>query len=993
LTLLNKTIYCFKQTQSQAGQKSNGQQEELAWHIVVPRLFSLIIMSDLHEIGLPSFASLDNIALDSKVKAEQRYLAELNEELAQQEERLKIIEQHKATVAEENNHTDLLINAKQKEKDTETHLTSLAVREMGRISSEYSSIEFSLQSHQDAINSLHNAKFLAGDKLDKFQLAMNWNQEELLQWSLAAKQKSEDEAQLIKYKLQDNKKIKQLTLRLENLARINRSKGSELAESVTETQSIQIELDKVAAEYKKEHSEKLGLIRQWNEAKGNIYKRDTDITHISEQILLNKQKLKEVNAAQAEQQKFLAIEQDNNKNLTVKIESTERINEKARLSLLNSKNELISYEDQVQTLRTQLEKAESQLKLSQQQVQIIIDNKSNKEKQLQSLINHVEQARLNAEKEKNSNKSLQERNEEIEQLYKDNLLQQQQLQAHINKLKESQFKASQELFEARSEQTNLIAEISGAQSKSRNSSDSINRFDAQSLKQQEMLYNIEFQVQQLERKLSHAQGKRSIEDTTQLNHAIQQLSDQLGNLTKQYSLINNQNKRLEDQLRQSQRDYNNLIKQKGIEAELLNALNMENESIHLQFNQKNNSKESEATNNDLMKLEIKKLREHLNSRADEVLKLEERKFALIHSMKEREKEVELHNNVQRQQLKIGEESRHSLIMDLKDRQIKVEKLKSKFELLAAKLNRAESSEAGFNEEKSQAFFIIRAAQEREELQREGDRLNQLIQRGEKELLALQNTHQALNYRNEIYKAGFNKLSSSDEELQLKQELHNQNRSLIDKLYKQKNYLRELVNEFESRRNELAALINNLNSITNVYNEKQSQYHSLTKQVNDQISSLHRSERLKNNKFNEYRIAQGAAAIKDPAEINNYLNNQTAHQSNEELYINIQEKKRRNRLILHILQDFIQQNGQHNNPIINQLVHLATEYDININPAAQESSRPSSAASSILSNLSSASNNSSRVLPRLASRPLSSTRSNTVKTVDLSASSVGSSRRV
>lgn len=51
--------------------------------------------------------------------------------------------------------------------------------------------------------------------MEELKLMMNWNQEELEQWSLAAKQKEEDNLALEKYKRQDEIKIKDLNLDIE----------------------------------------------------------------------------------------------------------------------------------------------------------------------------------------------------------------------------------------------------------------------------------------------------------------------------------------------------------------------------------------------------------------------------------------------------------------------------------------------------------------------------------------------------------------------------------------------------------------------------------------------------------------------------------------------------------------------------------------------------------------------------------------------------------
>ncbi len=50
---------------------------------------------------------------------------------------------------------------------------------------------------------------------------MNFNQEELEQWSLAAKQKEEDNLALEKYRRQDEIKVKELNLEIEKLTVTN----------------------------------------------------------------------------------------------------------------------------------------------------------------------------------------------------------------------------------------------------------------------------------------------------------------------------------------------------------------------------------------------------------------------------------------------------------------------------------------------------------------------------------------------------------------------------------------------------------------------------------------------------------------------------------------------------------------------------------------------------------------------------------------------------
>lgn len=68
------------------------------------------------------------------------------------------------------------------------------------------------------------------------------------------------------------------------------------------------------------------------------------------------------------------------------------------------------------------------------------------------------------------------------------------------------------------------------------------------------------------------------------------------------------------------------------------------------------------------------------------------------------------------ELKLLREDIHRITLELKERALKVEKLQSKFEVVSSKQRGAGDDEDG--EPKSQAYYVIKAAQEREELQRE-----------------------------------------------------------------------------------------------------------------------------------------------------------------------------------------------------------------------------------------------------------------------------------
>jgi len=88
--------------------------------------------------------------------------------------------------------------------------------------------------------------------------------------------------------------------------------------------------------------------------------------------------------------------------------------------------------------------------------------------------------------------------------------------------KEQLFKESQKLFKLRAEQANLIGDISGTLSASRNLQANINKLKIEKQRQEELIYTADYQIQQMERKVKRVQGVRSQEEQRKLQADIRE---------------------------------------------------------------------------------------------------------------------------------------------------------------------------------------------------------------------------------------------------------------------------------------------------------------------------------------------------------------------------------------------------------------------------------------------------------------------------------------
>ena len=168
---------------------------------------------------------------------------------------------------------------------------------------------------------------------------------------------------------------------------------------------------------------------------------------------------------------------------------------------------------------------------------------------------------------------------------------------------------------------------------------------------------------------------------------------------------------------------------------------------------------------DLLRPEVKRFKDILSSKADAVFTLESRKQQLLLSMEERKAEIAVHRDVLKAEFKGLNEEKHKLIMDLCNRESVVDNLKSRFE---------SGSGSGESEGKSQSFFIIQAAQKRDEFQRRGDELDHLIRLAERELRAQQLTLYHIYARNLAFRDSFVKVDLKGYEAQVLKQLEDRN---------------------------------------------------------------------------------------------------------------------------------------------------------------------------------------------------------------------------
>jgi len=594
------------------------------------------------ELGpLPIFANEENRKLDSQIKKLTISLRNIKKDHTDVTSRVKVMQDHLHNVKQERLHLEKMVETRRKELDTENHLKQLSDREIGRSRQAIRQEKETRLSVQDRLNIVQNAIYKSNEALESFKQQMDWNQGQLEQWAMAAKQKEEDNLAMEKYTKADDAKIKELTLVLEKLSERTHSARQLLSDEITETQAKQIELDKTAEEFRRLHRERQELVQRWQESLDTMKKRDVEIAKAGEVYGEVLEEYKKYQAELDEVKENLEAQARKNKEASAKRDALERAQQDCRVKVQKNKNSLIVAEDKVEIVQSELQKASRDLVTMHSAVQAESELVEEKKRRLEVARGRYQKVKRVLESNRVSSEKAETRAQAAEDFLKEK---EQDLERKIKDLenvKAKMFRMGQELFRSRKAESDMIAEISGSQASLKNLVEKIRRLDQQTLRQQEVIYNAEFQIQQLERKISRASGVRTDDEKKVLNARIEELKLELDTHEKEYAMLTTQSRKLTIELKNAERDHAEALRRKEILKEQIVELKLQSSSAEKELKEIQDQRDNAMVECDMLKLEGNNLKKALSSKASEVFTLENRKYQLEMSMQERKKEIDV----------------------------------------------------------------------------------------------------------------------------------------------------------------------------------------------------------------------------------------------------------------------------------------------------------------------------------------------------------------
>lgn len=814
---------------------------------------------------LPPFASEENRLLDRELKEKQAKLAQLNAQLEDNDARANAMMMHLKNVRQELQHAQALQSARQKEIETEEHLKQLAERETGRLVVEIRAIEKKKRELTDELSSLQTAIHGNHEKLSKIKREVKMDKEkELEEWLKVQTEKEDDKVALLKYSREDNIKVRDLSLEIERLFVEVQKKKGQLHSEVTETQGALLELDRTTASFKRLHVERQELLKQWEQSVLEMKFKDEELQQAQDRLQLTKQEMQAKQRQLREKENFAAQQTQDNKSTEKALHDLEREHSRLKEFHQNSKTQLTQFSDELAILRATLQKSSSDLRSTQAETSYVTKEIAAKQETLAAAQQQNRNIKERIRDVMELTGTKEEKAEQLLALVKREDQRGKELDKELKALKEFQFKRNQELHSFKTSEKQLTAELTGMKASVVNLSGKINQLESESQKQQAVIYTQEFQLQQLERKIRRAQGDRTEDEKEALLARIGQLTERLELETRKFNLLNSQIRRSQDELRQARQLLEDLTQDKRYLNTNIEDLTIFIDGTNTRLQAKVREKENVLVDENIIRLELNRLRGYLNDKADSVFTLENKHLQLQLVLEERNQEINAQRELLRMQLKQTEEERVSAKTELRERTSKVERLKNRYELLMIQMTAGmenEDNDSTANEvdadgalvgKNSQAFFVIKAAQRREELQNEGDALDAKIRQAEKEIRALENTLKLMDDRQQLYRQTLLQNQLDEKDVQQKLVLEEQYDAAIEKFKAKRAEVTTLQSELSELEGVLQMLTDTEHSKLSSISNWEKQIYSLDKTNNEQQQKRARAKQRLGKLVKEWR---------------------------------------------------------------------------------------------------------------------------------------------
>lgn len=425
-----------------------------------------------------------------------------------------------------------------------------------------------------------------------------------------------------------------------------------------------------------------------------------------------------------------------------------------------------------------------------------------KQEQVEMLTEQLEDVKSKLTNEKIDTSSEEQRAESIEKSVANHEKELQQSEKNIVELKKNMYKDSQRLADLRKREVDLIADIHGTQASIKNFTLKANELENKRTRQKELLENANFKLQQMETKVARGLGERSNDEQQKLHERIEILEMELESEKQKKLVLLQQQRKLQTELRAWGKKYESTESKYSETMLMIDAVGLDIVACEQSLKVIVAKKEEAMVSHDVTLLDVRRLRDSLRDLLEEIYSLKEHAAKSASSMQDKKDQIVSVNESKMAQLRASKDERHKSAIALGKLKIVLDKTKAKYDMVSS-VNASKGEGARFE---SPELKLILAAQKREELQQEGDKVDETIQMKEKEIKTMQKTLTQLKELNTNFRSSFSRADTNGADAQKLKELENNVHVADDTLVRVRKELQVLQKSLTVDKSELEIMI-------------------------------------------------------------------------------------------------------------------------------------------------------------------------------------------
>ncbi|XP_011504771.1 PREDICTED: coiled-coil domain-containing protein 39 [Ceratosolen solmsi marchali] len=784
-------------------------------------------------------ANAENKRLEEEVERKNRLRASLKSQHENTLERIKDIRKHAADVRQELSQNQRLLGAHSAQVETEKQLCLAAQAEKTRLIHETKQCERHLHDTTAKIDSLQQNVTRITKKLQASKKSIKTDTSRLLEWEERLNKKEEKNIIIEQFVKSDEKTFKEKELERQNLSRKAELFRQLVIKAVGDVHELESALDRTARLYNQGIKDRRQLMDQWSQSVNVLNQRDKSIYSALDEINSLREIAKERLDAYQESERFLKIQENENKELEYNLRYLEK-------NLIQSKEEQQKLLETIDTFSVEVHMQKKLLqdlarriedtRINIKRKQNEIDNKNSKLADYEQIINGLKETlksidgqTINTEERLNNLKDMLEKEEKRKTDIKKAIQQQQNFivrsTTRINELEgEQKVIELRQLAEAkRSEQ--VVAELTKLEKLVKEKRNSCYQMDIELQKCEIRLQNIlgqgmskeEVEAKQNKLKQLQQMQKDKLETLRSLQAQVSQVENDIRKITASIASSNDELERLKSKHQEL------IVSIEGGEKQLKAA----------QF-----QCEEKMVDQNILELRVKEVEKIAYKVDDKLYDLEKYAFHMEAAMQERRLDIKMQKESMNLERRIVLNECTDLRNMITERKARVQQLQVRYDCAMAVL--------GTNPEDGSpitvAYLIIQTDQERYLLQERGDRLDNAIRKAEQEIRSMENTLKLVNVCNDKYKLNLSMVDDNEPEKAEQRQLDKELLNVLQTLDQKRQKLESAQEDCKCMEDNCQKLEQSIEKIKDVKETKRQLVANLELQIIEQRDKISRADK-------------------------------------------------------------------------------------------------------------------------------------------------------